>query len=201
MKGRYYALSDTVRIARGNRKIGPDTLILNMDAAADCRAARAGLCQLDTVRRCYARKAEYMYPGVIEYRRCQSAYFHSKPAADICRDLDTLLSKPGLQDIRYLRFNESGDFRNQRDVNKLNAISTHLWIRFEIVVYGYTSRRDLDFTKTCFIVNGSGFMLDNEFRAVRAGSVPAGALKCPGACYGCDWCKAKRGQIIYNEYH
>ena len=105
-----------------------------------------------------------------------------------------------VRELKFVRFSEDGDFRNQEDVDKLSEIAEGL--KGQLVVYGYTSRKDLDFSKVSdnLIINGSGFMVHNEFKAVD--TVPQGApFVCGGNCRGCNLCKEKRGIRILVKMH
>jgi len=59
-------------LALGNRKIGTDTLILNMGPAIGCPADTLGKCECADV--CYAKRAERQYPNVRAYRDKQKKY-------------------------------------------------------------------------------------------------------------------------------
>ena len=155
---------------------------------------------------CYAMKAERQYPNCESYRDRQQLYWHTKSDLEISTDIRTkifqinsrrALSNSNLPKIKYLRFSEAGDFLSQGDVDKMSKIATRL--DGYAVVYGYTARTDLDFSKVSdnMIVNGSDFMLHNLFQVVydRADLDKTQAI-CPGDCSSCNLCKERRGLII-----
>jgi len=168
--------------SRGNKKIGRDTAIINFTSALECPSRRRGLCRVCQI--CYARKAERQYPAVLPYRRRQARQWQAQGIERIAREL------PALGRIKYVRFSEAGDFSGQRDVEKLGALAR---IRPDLVFYGYTARRDLDFRDlpANVVVNGSAFPVHNTFTAVPA--YTPGAIKCQGNCRRCNLCKARRG--------
>ena len=65
-----------------------------------------------------------------------------------------------------------------------------------LVFYGYTHRAGLNYDKKPknVVLNGSGFMIDNNFKTVKAYST--GALQCDGECFGCSYCKEAKGKVI-----
>ena len=69
-------LSD-VLCSTGNHKIPKTTAIFNMGSAKDCPSAELGLCKavVDGKSFCYAKKAEYLYPAVLPYRRRQEEFW------------------------------------------------------------------------------------------------------------------------------
>lgn len=186
----------------GNKKIGNDTLIFNITSATECPSRKRGLCQLDNPNKCYALKAERMYPNVKPARDKQREYWDittwDKIVEDILNKIFTV-KLYGKRKIKYFRFNESGDFRDQYDVDKAFWIAKRIP---NVTFYCYTARSDLTFTyrPKNFIVNGSGFMVDNCF-TVR--DIPKGYKhsKCKNDCRECKLCKVAKGRYIKQEIH
>ena len=185
-----------IKVSNGNKKIGNDTLILNMNSATDCPSKELGLCTIEG-NKCYALKSEKCYPQVLPYRREQAVYWTVTPAREIAEDLRNVLRRKRTP-IRYIRFSEAGDFSRQRDVTKMKDIARRIP---EVSFYGYTARRDLDFNEIPdnLAVNGSGFMVSNSFTAVH--DVSESEIQCPGNCRECDLCKAANGLDIKVKYH
>jgi len=73
----------------------------------------------------------------------------------------------------------------------------------ELGVYGYTARRDLDWSvgPPNLCVNGSGWMppRGNMFQAVER--VSGRRAVCPGDCRVCNRCKVGRGEVIEVVMH
>lgn len=186
--------AQTLKVSKGNKKIGNDTLIINITSATDCPSKKLGLCKHPG--KCYAMKAERQYPACLPYRRSQTEVFDSMRVNDIVAEFRRLI-KASKTPVKYIRYSESGDFRSQQDVDKLSMIARHLHSD-GVTMYGYTARRDLDFTKAWMVVNGSGFMVHNEFKAV---TDPQSGNTCPGNCRDCNKCKVRSGQTIEVKYH
>ena len=92
----------------GNKKIGKDTLIFNMGSATNCPSKKLGLCK--HCDKCYALKAEKMYPQVLPFRQKQEKYWLNTSIDLIIDDFVLALTKH--KNIKYVRFNESGDFHS-----------------------------------------------------------------------------------------
>lgn len=182
-------------LSNGNRKIGKDTLIINMNSATDCPAKSLGLCKIAS--KCYAMKSERFYPQVLPYRRRQADLWKNSNAKVIATAI--LLKAARLKtDIKYLRFSESGDFETQCDVDKMQEISDILWNEAKIVTYGYTARCDLkiDSSRRYFVCTMSDHYtgLFNNFEPVKHFS--GSALECKGDCSACNLCKVQHGKTI-----
>lgn len=173
-----------VLVSNGNRKIGKDTVILNITSAHDCVSDKKGLCKIS--HKCYAKKAEKQYKAVLPYRRRQEVQWDTMSGQQLAEAINDLVSRKR-SPVKYLRFSESGDFRAQKDVNKLIQLAENT----DLIVYGYTARSDLDFSKrpSNMIVNGSSFMVDNSFTPITKEEAPNHDLVCGGDCSVCDWCK------------
>lgn len=189
-----------IKISNGNKKIGNDTLIFNMCSATDCPSKKYGLCDIDD-NKCYAMKAERQYPAVLPYRRQQQRYWEETEAKDIAIDLVGIINRKR-NPIKYIRFSEAGDFDAQYDVNKMAEIVSCMDNELpEVTWYGYTARKDLDFSNIphSMVVNGSGFMVSNMFTALK--DMATAEIQCPGDCRECDLCKGQNGLDIKVRYH
>jgi hypothetical protein len=199
-------------IQPGNIKIPRETAIFNMSSATDCASLALGLCKacvwseelqkLKTV--CYALKSEREYrPNVLPYRRRQEKYWK-----DITAELFVIqfLIINSSKRVKFdkIRLNEAGDFHDQECVDKAEKIA-RLLAKFQIGVYCYTSRDDLDYTKVkTLVINASGFEapgLVNEFRMIEKNEEwPKGYAKCPEDCTVCDRCSI-RGKKTFVLQH
>lgn len=176
--------------SQGNLKLGKDTLILNMTSATDCPSRKLGLCKIGN--RCYAMKAERLYKSVLPFRRAQECQWQTWSVPELT---SAVTQKRG---VHFVRFSESGDFRSQNDVDKMSMFADILKYH-HIRVYGYTAREDLDFSQVSdnMVVNGSGFMIHNQFTAT---PIPTGTT-CPMNCRYCSLCKEPNGFSIEVKYH
>lgn len=181
----------------GNQKIGKDTLIFNMGSATYCPSKALGLCKIE---KCYAMKAERFYPQSLPFKQKQACFWTSNNWQVITEYIMQALNKH--KGIKFIRFNESGDFYSQSDVLKLKRIATALQvIKPSIVIYGYTARRDLNFDNLpkTLTVNGSSFMISNNFSPYHDNAKID--VVCIGDCRNCDYCKFKHGLNIAVKLH
>ena len=207
-----------------NSKIGSDTVILNMDTAKDCVSARLGFCSMQG---CYSLRKEIMRPKAYaadvrqkEQWNCLTSEVYIKAIKKI-KEIDPT--------IKYIRFNESGDFRDENDIKKFKHIADNIP---ELIFYTYSHRLDLkDSLKNLgsnIVLQGSGFMLDNAFiglnikdylltidkirearksahelmlKGLDISSLKIGFTECVGDCSICNKCKIKRGWVIYLPIH
>lgn len=98
---------------------------------------------------------------------------------------------------KYIRFSESGDFSGQHDVEKMSKIAEMLKDH-NVGVYTYTTRKDLNFQDISdnLVVNGSGFMISNNFYIVDKKEDAIDKYICPSSCINCSFCK----KIYWNEH-
>jgi hypothetical protein len=113
-----------------------------------------------------------------------------------------------------LRFNESGDFYIQNDVRKLSILAEFLKEEHGIVTYGYSARRDLDFSDVHFLVKGSSNdsgnngktvvikkdMIKDHLSTLSEAERPSWIV-CPMSCKACDICKEKTGKNVIFPMH
>ena len=190
---------DKKLFTNGNRKVGRDTLIFNMNSGTDCPAKKLGLCKL--VKECYCMKAERQYPAVLPFRRRQEKAWDSTTAQDFASAFMEVAKSKKKVPIKYFHFSEAGDFKSQADVVHMTTIA-RLLKKEGITTYGYTARKDLDFTglKKVATVQGSSFMVSNEFKPVT--EFTGKFTQCNGSdCSICKLCKVSKGQIIEVKIH
>jgi hypothetical protein len=178
----------------GNSKVGADTAIFNMNAAFDCPSEKLGLCP--HAKSCYAKKAERIYPQTLPYRRKQEIYWDSTDVDTFVAEFLVAIKNKKKTPIKFLRISESGDFKSQEDLEKLNLIAEKL--KGIVVVYTYTARKDLNYDNLSenLIVNGSGFMVSNNFYVINKVGDEFDKFVCPGACLTCNLCKKSRNRNI-----
>ena len=194
----------------GNTKLPEKIAIFNLGSAKDCPNYRNSSCQAydeDTdTDYCYARKAEKQYPDALEYRRRQQIIWNRISASEFSRAFEQFYSRMR-KDISFLRFNESGDFRNQRDVHKAEQIAKYLKENLNIDTYTYTASDELDFTVCEYLtVNASNPDIngyDQRFTCVEDESdIPDNGFVCPQDCSVCHACMSDGGTSdIYELLH
>ncbi|MCX6224696.1 MAG: hypothetical protein NTV01_08100 [Bacteroidia bacterium] len=173
----------------GNLKQDGGTAIFNFCSSANCPSEKLGLCKLPS--KCYAKKAERIFPGVTKHRNHQAAFWQ------MCTPELFIYELRKFQ-FNKLRLSESGDFISQADISKSSRIAELL----DVPVWTYTARRDLDFSNlpTNFTVTGSGFMLDNLFNVVPDPTGLPGVI-CKANCRICSFCTEKAHRIINCKIH
>ena len=188
----------------GNMKLPTTTAIFNLCSATDCPSIKLGLCQAFNAKGrciCYALKAEKRFPGtILPFRRRQEKVWDSLSAVDFAEQFLTVIARRRTR-TTALRINESGDFRSQADVVKLSDIA-RLLSYHGIKVYGYTARKDLDFSNvhSNLVINGSGFRVHGEFRMItKRSEKPKGYGMCCGDCSKCRRCL--KGMLTCNLPH
>lgn len=186
-------------IKRGNYKLPKSTIIFNLGSATNC--PNREICQAGD--KCYALKAERMYPNVLPYRTRQAHYWQNNSQEEIIKDFSAWI-KRRRKPVEKLRLNEAGDFKTQNDVLKAEELARALKERFDIATYTYTSSRHLDFTITNYLVvlasgepivgcAGQFIMVENEE------GVPDDGAICPGDCRVCSRCS--KGLTTYVLKH
>jgi len=200
-----------LEVSRGNLKLDDCTLIINMGPAETCPSKQLGFCRVEG--RCYAAKAERLYKNVLPYRTRQYNYWRNTAENEIAVHFDRLLKRIRVP-IRFLRFNESGDFFSQADVTKLSNLARYLKEFKNITTYGYTARHDLDFSNVHFLVKGSSHDSGNNGKTMvmpkkeiesHLSTLSTRERKkwmvCPMSCKKCHLCKKKTGVNIIFPLH
>jgi len=175
----------------GNHKLPKSIAIFNITPATTCPSDHLGLCAISA--KCYAKRTERLRYHALVYRQWQSFFFDHCTVDEFIKALNPR--------VQFLRISESGDFRNQADVHKINEIADRLTHR-NIKVYGYTARRDLDFSNLSsnLTMNGSGFMIHNQINIVNEPDASNGYI-CPGSCKVCDFCTQTHHTQIQIQIH
>lgn len=182
-----------------------------MGSARDCPSKQLGMCRIGD--RCYAAKAERLYKNVLPYRTRQYNYWRETDESSMAVHFNEILKRIRVP-IKYLRFNEAGDFHTQACVQKLSGIARYLKEFHNIITYGYTARRDLDFSDVHFLVKGSSHDSGNngktivlkKFKITEALSTLSEGERenwkvCPMSCKACDICKTPTGENIIFPMH
>jgi len=127
----------TKLVSIGNHKIAKNTAIFNLSSANNCPCK--DYCSFGISGKCYALKAERMYPSVLPYRERQHDYWEKNTIAKIIDDFVAFFkSHPKLQ---YLRLNEAGDAKRYSDFLKMDLIACALLKECGVKTYTYTHNR------------------------------------------------------------
>lgn len=202
---------EKIKYSMGNKKIGKDTMIINMDSALNCQAGKMGLYPLYDNKKCYAMKAEIQYPSVLPYRKAQAKIWKKLSAHEIVKDILSI-NKRKRNKIKYLRLNESGDFIDQNDIWKLSIISD-LLKDHNIKVYTYTHRKDLDYEglSSNLTINSSwqDTKIHNRFLSFSKNKIDRimnikkdrKIIRCIADCSICNACKTENQLTILCDIH
>lgn len=198
-------LKPKFHIAFGNFKLPESTAIVNLGTWFNCSGRTEGFC--DICVECYDKCKEVMFKKIIKARLEQELFFRHYPAdviADkIIREILAQNARDKKPTVDKIRFSEVGEMRNQADFEKVIEISNIVYDKLNIESYIYTHNKYLDFNvaRPHLTVNGSGFMVDNEYRVINKGeTVDEKHYDCLCDCKnGCDICTRKLGIIIVEE--
>jgi hypothetical protein len=187
----------------GNFKIPKSTMVFNIGTATRCAALKLGLCKVGDA--CYALQSERQYPAVKSYRERQAYFWNNNSAEDIAEYFIEQINKRKLT-VSLIRFNESGDFNTQDDVYKMMKVAEIIYCKTLIKSYVYTARKDLWLPNNdqYLTINGSGFMVSNEFKVISFGeslSSVGADVECPQDCTRCALCAYSHGLNIVVRPH
>jgi len=203
---------------RGNSKLANYILVFNMGTAKNCPNMGTERCQASEGDDCYASRAETRYPHTTpQYRDKQQLLWDSVTGEMFAYAILEILER-SRNDIEYLRFNESGDFRHKADMERAETVARILKEEADITAYTYTASSFLDFSDMEYLtVNASNPDVEgadnyfnvvserndtpvSEFDELPEDSIPKGAFECPGECGPCRACMHKGGSdMIYEE--
>lgn len=191
-------------VRKGNKKLPQSTYIFNSGTARHCPSKKLGLCQC--AEKCYARKAEIQYPDVYAFRMRQATYWKTISPKHFVVDLLKMSANSVKHKMTAFRFNESGDFSGQRQLNWFAAVCRELQ-KSGISCYGYTARTDLNLEKilkfaAVNVSNDNGDWQENGANRFKAVPMATGGNPvCQGSCKKCTLCQKVRGITIEVVLH
>ena len=199
---------------RGNKKLPKTTLLINTESALLCSSAKAGLCSLYKIGACYALRDNVRFPKSFAYNCKQEKVFQTLSANDIANDIITISKH---KKVLLVRFNESGDLKNNNELEKLNTIAT-LLAKHKIKVYIYTHNTNLDLsiaTSENLVINSSvaTTKATNQYialdvaskksfeRAKRKNKIQGKTFACDCDCKKCNTCAFATNTLILVDLH
>lgn len=209
-----HILTDYVQF--GNSKLGKNIAIFNMNSATDCPNIGTDHCQVPK-ESCYAFKAENQYPQPLAYRRRQEYLWDSLPAEMWAKAFVKMVDRKRNR-VDYLRMSQSGDFRNNGDIVRVNTIAGML-SDHGIKTYTYSASDYLNWEiADAFTVNRSNFKSeygDKAYTAIPAEMNPSdhehlsdNAVQCPYEvsdgeieCGECSLCMNADAPDVYITLH
>lgn len=206
-KERYQKAFDEIapipHIAFGNKKVPKTTAIANTTSWFLCPGRLKGFCELHEV--CYDKCREIM-GSVNKSRLNHDLWWRQNDADTIAQFYIYSIKAESLKHpeapINLVRFQEVGDFRSTADLTKMIDVSNLIYDSLGINSYTYTHNRDIPYN--CFkrphlTINGSGFMIDNQFTVVPPSDYERyveshNCFRCPQKCEMCNSiCSQKLG--------
>ena len=198
-----YVNNNVMPVKIGNEKIGNDTIIINTNHALNCYCSKKGYCNMK--KDCYAKKSSNTYVNSCLYNLAAEINFKKLPAEKIISDIEEVINSAD-SDIKFIRFNEAGDFINYDLFKKANKIATYFMKKYDIISYTYTHNKELEEyitdiynsnivlnysydvktsldVKKCIVINKSdiyNYINDNNY------------VICGGVCSNCSYCKNKK---------
>lgn len=205
-KDRYQKAFDMIapipHITFGNKKVPKTTAIMNTTSWFLCPGRLQGFCELHEV--CYDKCREVM-GSVNKSRLNHDLWWRSNDADTISQFCIYSIKAESLKHpetpINLVRFQEVGDFRNQEDLIKMRDVSNNIYDALGINSYTYSHNRNLDYSidRPHLTINGSGFMIDNQFTVVSPSEYKRyveshNCFQCPQKCEMCNSiCSQKLG--------
>lgn len=198
-----YVNNNVMLVKIGNEKIGDDTIIINTNHALNCYCSKKGYCNMK--KDCYAKKSSNTYVNSCLYNLAAEINFKNLSAEKIISDIEGVINSAD-SDIKFIRFNEAGDFINYDSFKKANKIATYFMKKYDIISYTYTHNKELEEyitdiynsnivlnysydvktsldVKKCIVINKSdiyNYINDNNY------------VICGGVCSNCSYCKNKK---------
>ena len=207
----YYAiehLNPEMHVTFGNKKLPETTMIINMGTWFNCPGRKNGFCDICT--KCYDKHVEVMFKdrtiGRLEqeifWRACTAKEF----AKAVINQINIRNASTRMYKVKQIRWCEVGELRNQKDLDKLIEVTNIVGKETGIKSYIYTHNKNLTFpdkeSKPFLTINGSNFMVDNEYRVLpeeEIEKITEKYFKCDCDCTVCNACAHANGIIIVEE--
>lgn len=201
-KANEYINNSIMPVKIGNEKIGDDTIIINTNHALNCYCNKKGYCSMK--KDCYGKKSSNTYINSCLYNLAAEVNFKKLSVEKIIADIEAII-KTADTDIKFIRFNEAGDFISYDMFKKADKIAAYFKNNYDIISYTYTHNieledyiKDIDNSnivlnysydvktsldvKKCIVINKSdiyNYLNDNNY------------VICGGVCSNCSYCKNK----------
>lgn len=175
-----YLLNDYIQWGN-NTKVAASVGIFNLSSAHDCVNRGTERCQVGP-NECYAVRDERSYDWAWQYFRRQEYLWDCLDADTFAEAVKAIVERKHSAP-RAFKFNQSGDFRHQGDVVKVDRIAEQL-AEIDLPVFTYSASSHLDWSAAeHFTVNRSDPNVeygDRRYQVVRtSGMVPEDAIHCP----------------------
>lgn len=202
-----YVNNGVMPVKLGNDKIGGDTIIINTNHALNCFCSKKGYCNMK--KDCYAKKSSHTYVNSCLYNLAAEINFKKLSAEKIIADIESAI-KTADTDVKFIRFNEAGDFTSYSAFLKADRIATYFKNKYNIISYSYTHNKDLK--KYITDINNSNIVLNYSYAVKTSLDVKKcvvidksdiyryindnNYVICGGVCSNCSYCKNKKDTRI-----
>lgn len=195
-----------MHVTFGNAKLPESTAIVSCGTWFNCPGRTEGFCPLATI--CYDKCREVMSHKITKFRLEEEIAFRAltpkEIAESIIKQIKIHNAKESNTKIKQIRWNEVGELRNQEDLNKMVEVSNIVFNELNIESYTYTHNKYLNFDidRPHLTINGSNFMVDNEYRVLPAeeiNKIQKSFFSCDCDCKKCNVCAKKHNIIIVEE--
>ena len=202
-------INPKMHIIFGNAKLPETTCIVNLGTWFNCSGRKEGFC--DICKECYDKQIEVRFKERTKDRLEHEIFWRSVDAKTFAFELIKKIVKYELDTgtkVTKIRWSEVGEIRNQEDLEKIIECTNIIYENLKIKSYIYTHNKNLNFDieREYLTINGSGFMVDNEYRVVKDREKEYNELKdisnkrdCICDCTKCSYCSNKDGFIIIEE--
>lgn len=197
-------LEPKLHVSFGNLKLPKTTCIVNLGTWLNCSGRKKGFCELCKV--CYDKSPEVRFKQRTKDRLEQEIFWRSSNANTFAKALIQEISKH--KKTNLIRWAEVGEIRNQNDLKKIIDVSDIVFNELGIKSYIYTHNKNLDFDieRPNLTINGSGFMVDNEYKVVKDKEKEFNNLddlsnkrECICDCNHCSYCSKKQHFTLIEE--
>ena len=202
-------LEPKMHITFGNAKLPKTTCIVNLGTWFNCAGRKEKFCEL--CEKCYDKSPEVRFKQRTKDRLEQEIYWRATDADTFASKLINKIEKYNEKTkykINLIRWAEVGEIRNQEDLEKIIEVSNEVFEYLGIKSYIYTHNKNLNFNidRPNLTINGSGFMIDNEYRVVKNKEQEYNNLsdlsnkrECICDCTQCSYCSRKDSFILIEE--
>lgn len=150
-----YPITNDLQLASGlfsigNAKLSDDTLIINFTSALKCPSVQ--VCPV-TQNACYAAAGEIRLPLVrrknMMIQNMWARAIKSKLIGKVfgIAQMYIEILKDTKKPIKYIRFNEAGDFINDAVLDAAALFASEMKNKYGVISMAYTANNNLDFTK------------------------------------------------------
>lgn len=202
-------MNPKLHVSYGNAKLPKTTCIVNLGTWLNCSGRKEGFCEI--CKECYDKSPEVRFKERTKDRLEQEAFWRTLDAKTfgliLAREISNHNNKTKNK-VNLIRWAEVGEIRNQEDLIKIRDVSNIIGELLGIKSYIYTHNKNLDFDidRPNLTINGSGFMVDNEYRVVKDREEEFNNLSdlsnkrdCVCDCTICSYCSRKDSFILVEE--